>query len=128
MRKGFKLTVYPNPLDFARAPTDVLALAGRNPPRSRITEALRLRELMWIASAFVFLDDQSNPHNVPALYTKMIDVDKVYLLARTKHRVMYEANLWKCLLGARLVGQMDEDQRFFRTCQRAFAFTWPPKP
>ena len=32
------------------------ALAGRNPPRSRITEALRLRELMWIASAFVFLD------------------------------------------------------------------------
>ena len=39
----------------------------------------------------VFLDDQSNPHNVPALYTKMIDVDKVYLLARTKHRVMYEA-------------------------------------
>ena len=67
-------------LDFARAPTDVLVavslqgitstrgvavkscasmaslLAGRNPPRSRITEALRLRELMWIASAFVFLD------------------------------------------------------------------------
>ena len=39
----------------------------------------------------VFFDDQSNPHNVPALYTKMIDVDKVYLLARTKHRVMYEA-------------------------------------
>src|SRR6516162_7511771 len=31
---------------------------GRDPVRSRLqfTEALRLRELMWIASAFVFLD------------------------------------------------------------------------
>jgi branched-chain amino acid transport system substrate-binding protein len=29
---------------------------------------------------FVFYDDQSNPANVPALYTKLIDVDKVDLL------------------------------------------------
>ena len=28
----------------------------------------------------VFYDDQSNPQNVPALYTKLIEVDKVYLL------------------------------------------------
>jgi len=33
-----------------------MALAGRNPLRSRFTEAPRLSELMWIASAFVLLD------------------------------------------------------------------------
>jgi hypothetical protein len=39
------------------------ALAGRNPPHSRFTEVLRLRELMWIASAFVFLDWYYLPSN-----------------------------------------------------------------
>ena len=41
-----------------RANSAQLRHVGRDPLRSRLqfTETLRLRELMWIASAFVFLD------------------------------------------------------------------------